>query len=113
MDCWQNGTAFAVGHRPLLYEYSGSNEHVYPRGMYGPARKHLETRFNGLPLVEFLATRFGSGSSAKRAHTALDAAHMPAGEAPPEDTFRNSLFSDFNYLVRRCGGVTAPLLRVD
>jgi hypothetical protein len=94
VNVWQNGTAFAVGRYPNPYEYSRSNEHVYPRAAYAAARRHIEERFNGLPFVDFLATRPGSGKGRAKLNRTLDAQHMPAGET--ED--RQDLFSDFNYM---------------
>lgn len=91
---WQNGTAFAVGHSPILYEYSRSNEHVYPREAYAPARAHIEKRFNGLGFADYLATRPGSRKGkAEVGHRTLEAGYIPKGEKDGGD-----LFSDFNYM---------------
>lgn len=90
---WQLGTAFAVGHSPILYEYSRSNEHLYPREMYAPARAHIERRFKGIRFADYLATRPGSSKGKSTAkYRKLEARYLPEGE---KDSV--SLFSDFNY----------------
>lgn len=73
---WQNGTSFALG-REVEFEFSRSNDHVYPSSIYKPARQFLENRFN-MSLVDFMKTRTG----------VFDFLH------PTVET----LFSDFNYL---------------
>ena len=103
---WQRGTGFAVGQSPILYEYSRSNEHVYPREVYAPARRHIEERFKGIAFPDYLATRPGSKKGkAKANHRKLDQAHMPEGEAADH----GDLFSDFNYMGG-LGGVGARVL---
>jgi hypothetical protein len=97
---WQNGTAFAVGH-PIVFEYSRSNEHIYPRAAYAPARAHIEERFNGISFPDFLATRPGSRKGKVRAdHRTLEAKYLPKGERD-----NHALFSDFNYMGACVKGV--------
>ena len=76
---WQQGMEYTLGHK-VPYEFSRSNDHVYPRSVYKPARDYLENRFN-TTVVEFLKTR--------------------VGKVPKKCTYETGchrLFSDFNYL---------------
>lgn len=75
---WQAGTSYTMGH-PVAYEYSRSNDHVYPRCIYKRAREYLEKRF-GMSVRDFMKTRRG-------VHDITDENENP-----------ESLFSDFNYI---------------
>jgi hypothetical protein len=87
VDKWRKGISYVMG-RQVDYEYSRSDEHVYPREIYAPARQYLERRFN-TSLVNFLNTRRGS---------LLDLLRFFKWQVSEDDLDKTYLFSDFNYM---------------
>jgi hypothetical protein len=83
LDRWQGGTATALGLPSVEFEFSRSNDHLYPRGLYAATREHLEAT-HGVPLRTFLAGRLGRLTNANNAARTRD-------ELP-------RLLSDFNTL---------------
>ena len=76
LDRWRVGTGRAVGV-PVEFEFSRSNDHLYPRELYRSAREHLQ-RHHNMSLVAFLSTKRGQYENGI--------------------TKLVDLFSDFNYL---------------
>ena len=78
---WQEGTSYALGQK-VEFEFSRSNDHLYPRSVYAEARAHIE-RLHGMSLPAFLDTR---------------EAWLRFDSAGGVSTQMQRLFSDFNYL---------------
>lgn len=83
---WQNGTSFAVGQR-VEFEFSRSNDNMYPRAAYAAARSHIE-RTHKMLFSAFLDTREGK---------VLYHKNLVTGESHAITPF-HKLFSDFNYM---------------
>jgi hypothetical protein len=81
LDRWQAGTQFAL-NLSVPFEFSRSNDHLYPRGLYAAARRFIE-RTHGGSFLEFMRTRLG---------------RLTPGKPELWPAERKRLFSDFNFL---------------
>ncbi|CAB1112818.1 unnamed protein product [Ectocarpus sp. CCAP 1310/34] len=81
--CWESGTSSAIGE-DVIHDFGVSNIHLYPRSMYPAAREFIE-QHNGMPFVDFMASRRGSCMN-------------PDTETDRTQDERSLMFSDSNFI---------------